>query len=643
MIDIICQNGQIKQISSASMPGLSLVESLTDFSKPIIAFKNANTEELYDLQQLIQGPVQLKPITSDDPEYMEILRHDCEHVLAQAVLELFPHAQVAVGATMNNGFGYDFYTEQPFTTENLQEIENRMHEILKRKDNIIREVWGFDEATEYFTSRNDIIKLQILDTLESKGFQSVTIYRQGDFLDLCTGPHGTSIANLPPYFKLTKLSAAQWSGNKELPIQRIGGVLFSTKEELETYLQKIEEAKNRDHRKLAMQMDLYHIEEHSPGLPFWHPRGWIVVSLLKDYIRSLLKDQHYMEVNTPGLINAQLWKQSGHWDVFRQNMFCVHQDDQNENQEYALKPMSCPAHIEIFKSHFLGGVKSYNMLPLRISEFGEVYRNEATGALQGLKRVRKLTQDDGHIFCTPDQITDEIVAYCALFKKVYEGFGFTKYKVDLSTRPEKKIGDDALWDKAEEALATGARKSGLDFHISAGEGAFYGPKLDFHISDSLDRQWQCCTVQLDYVLPQKLGAEYVDSDGVRKTPVMIHRAILGSIERFMAVLLESTNGYLPFWLAPVQIVIASMNDSVLPYCQKILKDLPNLRIILDDSNEKLGYKIRSWTQQRAIYMMIIGKKEQDEYTITMRNIQTGENITLSYNECIKMINEENKF
>ena len=618
---------QSKSYGPMPIMGTEIAKDIEDICGTVIAFKNVNnSEEFFDLQASISGPINIEPVIISDSDFLHILRHDCEHVLAQAVQELYPNAKLSVGAQTPNGFGYDFLTDTPFTPDDMEKIEIRMHEIVDRKQEILREVWAADDAIDFFKEKGELIKAELIGMFKKKGISSMTIYRQGEWLDLCAGPHSNNTGMMGHAFKLNKLSGAQWTSNRGtdneeiIPLQRIGGTLWLTQEQLDSYLTKLEEAKNRDNRKLGAQMDLFHIEEHSPGMIFWHPRGWYIFDRLKQLMRPLLLKQGYQEVNTPGVLSAELWKKSGHWDTFRENMFCVHSED----KEYAIKPMSCPAHIEIFKSGFMGGVKSYNDLPLRIAEFGEVYRNEATGGLQGLKRVRRLTQDDGHIFCTPEQIGDEIIRYCQLFKAVYDMFGF-EYSVDLSTRPDTRLGTDDIWDKAEEALGAGAKLAGLDYKIAHGEGAFYGPKLDFHITDSLDRQWQCCTVQLDFILAQRLGATYIDTKGNKQHPVMIHRAVFGSLERFIAILIEHFNGYLPLWLAPIKVVFIPMHEDAKELCNKLMSEISTdmQGFIMDDRNESLNYKIRDWTQSRAIKLAIIGRKELESDTVTLRDVQTG--------------------
>lgn len=642
--NIECNKVESKSYGPTPVMGTKIANDIKDICSEVIAFRNVeNLDELFDLQQSIAGPITIEPVTKCDLEYLKIRRHDCEHVLAQAVQELYPDAKLSVGADTPNGFGYDFFVSKPFHPEDLERIEKRMHEIIDRDEQIVREVWSADDAIDFFKNKDEDIKAELIEMFEKRGITSLSIYRQGDWLDLCGGPHGSNTKAIGHAFKLNKLSGAQWiknrgENNEEIvQLQRIGGVWWPTQEQLDKHLSNLEEAKNRDHRKLGMQMDLFHIEEHSPGMIFWHPRGWYIFDRLKQLIRPLLLEQGYQEVNTPGVLSAELWKKSGHWDTFRENMFCVHDED----KEYAIKPMSCPAHIEIFKSHFMGGVKSYNDLPLRIAEFGEVYRNEATGALQGLKRVRRLTQDDGHIFCTPDHIGDEIIRYCQLFKKVYDLFGFN-YSVDLSTRPENRLGEETVWDRAEDALGAGAKLAGLQYKIAEGEGAFYGPKLDFHITDSLDRQWQCCTVQLDFILAERLGATYIDTEGQKQHPVMIHRAVFGSLERFIAILLEHFNGYLPLWLAPVKCVFIPMHESVHGVCKDMMREIQHdlQGLILDDRNESLGYKIREWTQQRAVKLVVFGKKELEAGTVTIRDVATGESKTMSRDDFVKEMRYE---
>ena len=638
MIKVIVNDIE-KIYATTAVLGEQLIKDMShdlDIHDRIIALKNIDTNELIDLQKLIHGPANITTITIKDKEYLEILRHDCEHVLAQAVQELFPQVKLSVGAEFANGFGYDFYTNQPFTWEDIQKIEQRMHEIVDRHLVITRAILGYEEAIELFEEKDEFIKVKLLQSLKEHHAQ-FSVYTQDNFTDLCRGPHGNNTKDIGHAFKLLKLSGIQ---NDSIPedkyIQRITGTLWLTQADLDKYLHNIEEAQKRDHRKLAIEMDLYHTEEHTPGMIFWHPNGWYIVETLKRLIRSRILKQGYLEVNTPCVINAQLWKASGHWDVYKENMFCLEAD----NKTFALKPMSCPAHIAIFNSHFLGGVKSYHDLPLRIAEFGIVHRNEDTGGIQGLKRARCFTQDDGHIFCTLEQVEHEIELYCALFKDIYnEVFGF-KYTVDLSLRPEKRLGDDATWDKAESSLANGAHKAGMHFTRQPGEGAFYGPKLDFHVLDCMERKWQCCTVQLDMLLPERLEATYIDHEGKRCTPVMIHRAVLGSIERFIAVLLEHYNGYLPFWLAPIKIVFIPLSDSAKTLCRKLASQLSEHMqgvIIDDDSKHTVGVKLHHWKKSRASKLIVVGDREVkgDYLTIQEGDCENSDKIQMPIHEAMQ--------
>lgn len=636
MIKVIVNNIE-KIYSTTAVLGEHLAKDIAHdlrIKDRIIALKNTDTNELIDLQKLIHGPANITTITIKDKEYLEILRHDCEHIMAQAVQELFPQIKLSVGAEFTNGFGYDFFTNKPFTWEDVQAIEQRMHEIVDSNFPIIREIWGYEESIEFFDERDEFGKVKLLKSLKDQHAQ-FSVYKQSNFTDLCRGPHGNNTKDIGHAFKLLKLSGIQ-SDNIPLDkqMQRITGTLWLTQEDLDKYLTNIEEAQKRDHRKLAVEMDLYHTEEHTPGMIFWHPNGWYIVETLKRLIRSRIRQQGYLEVNTPCVINAQLWKASGHWDVYKENMFCLEAD----NKTFALKPMSCPAHIAIFNSHFLGGVKSYHDLPLRIAEFGMVHRNEDTGGIQGLKRARCFTQDDGHIFCTLEQVEHEIELYCSLFKNIYSDvFGF-KYTVDLSLRPEKRLGDDATWDIAETSLSNGATKADMTFTRQPGEGAFYGPKLDFHVLDCMERKWQCCTVQLDMLLPERLEAKYIDNEGKRRTPVMIHRAVFGSIERFTAILLEHYNGYLPFWLSPIKVVFIPLSESAKSLCSKLALQLSeHMQGVVVDSDDKrtVGVKLHNWKKSRASKLIVVGDREVKGDYLTIQESTSDNKEQMNTNDAIK--------
>lgn len=633
MINILIST-EDKVYKSMTAIGEQIIEEL-QLSEDIIAFKNIDTNEVIDLRKLIHGPVNLKPITTADPEYLDILRHDCEHVLAEAVQELFPTTKVSVGATFHNGFGYDFFrpNNESFTWEDVEAIEKTMQKIIQRQESITRSVLSYDDAIDLFTQKDEHLKVELIKTLKQK-YDQFSVYTQGKFTDLCRGPHGKNTKNIGLHFKLMKISGVQLQNGTKL--QRIVGTLWLTKDALDQYLHNLEEEHKRDHRTLNEQMDLYHVESHTPGMIFWHPNGWNIVETLKQLIRTRIKKQNYVEVNTPCVINAQLWQKSGHWDVYKDNMFCLQADEKT----FALKPMSCPAHIAIFNSTFMHGVKSYQDLPLRIAEFGMVHRNEETGGVHGLKRARCFTQDDGHIFCTLEHIEHEIELYGELFKEIYDLFGF-KYEVELSTRPEKRLGEDSVWDVAEAALAQGAKKAKLNYKVQPGEGAFYGPKLDFHIVDAMQRRWQCCTVQLDFILPERLEAKYVGQDGKRHTCVMIHRAVFGSIERFLAMLLEHTNGFLPFWLAPVKIVFVPINQQAQELCEKLHAELSGQMygVILDDSNKRPGPKKYYWQARKALKIVFVGEKELASGILTIENTETAKQEQMKIDDFMKQMIE----
>jgi threonyl-tRNA synthetase len=568
-----------------------------------------------DLSSVWPSNAQVYFIKKSSAPGLHILRHTAAHILAQAVKELYPETQIAMGPVIENGFYYDFYRDIPFQEQDLSRIEARMQEISDRQLPIYRKIYTRQEAIDLFRNRSEPFKVDIVQKIPDDS--EISIYEQGDFLDLCKGPHLPSTDKLGKAFKLTKISGAYWLGDaKNKQLQRIYGTAWADEASLESYLARVQEAKKRDHRLLGEQMDLFHCQEEAPGSVFWHPNGWTLYRAIQDYIRFRLNQCQYKEVNTPQLINQTLWKASGHWDKFKENMFCVHQND----EIYALKPMNCPCHVQIFNKKLY----SYRDLPLRLSEFGSCMRNEPSGARAGLMRLRSFVQDDAHIFCAPEQLVDETVQFCQLLFSVYKDFGFDDVTVRLSTRPEVRLGDDDLWDHAEACLEQAAKKAGLLYKIFPGEGAFYGPKLEFVLKDSLDRQWQCGTLQVDFILPRRLKAFYIETDGQKHHPIMIHRAILGSMERFIGVLLEHTGGHLPFWLAPVQGVILSISEKTHAYGQKIHELLKNFRISIDARNEKIGYKIREHTLRKVPFLLIVGEKEEKENAVMVRSKQGQE-------------------
>ncbi len=563
-----------------------------------------------DTSHLIASDTALAIITDKDPDGLEVIRHSTAHLLAYAVKELFPEAQVTIGPVIENGFYYDFSYKRPFTPDDLQAIEKRMGELAKKDEPVVRRVLPRDEAVSHFKAMGEHYKAEIIGSIPAG--QEVSLYREGGFEDLCRGPHVPSTGKLK-HFKLMKVAGAYWRGdsNNEM-LQRIYGTAWATKDELQQYLTMLEEAEKRDHRKLGRELDLFHVDDHAPGVVFWHPKGWTVWQQVEQYMRRVYQDNGYQEVKGPQILDKTLWEKTGHWDKYRENMFTT----ESEKRDYALKPMNCPGHILIYKQ----GIKSYRDLPLRLGEFGQCHRNEPSGGLHGIMRVRGFTQDDGHIFCTEDQILEECNAFTALLQKVYADFGFTDILYKVATRPEKRIGADELWDKAEHALMESLRNSGCEFIISPGDGAFYGPKIEYTLKDALGRQWQCGTIQVDFSLPQRLEAEFVAESGERKTPVMLHRAILGSLERFIGILIEQHAGALPAWLAPTQVTVLNITDSQADYARNVAKTLQKqgLRCELDLRNEKITYKIRAHSLQKVPYILVVGDKEMATDCVAVR-------------------------
>ncbi|WP_293225370.1 threonine--tRNA ligase [Ottowia sp.] len=566
--------------------------------------------KLVDTSYAITSDAPLTIVTARDADGLEMIRHSSAHLLAYAVKELFPDAQVTIGPVIENGFYYDFSYKRPFTPEDLAAIEKKMTELAAKDEPVVRRVLPRDEAVAYFKGLGENYKAEIIASIPSN--EDVSLYREGAFEDLCRGPHVPSTGKLK-YFRLMKVAGAYWRGDhRNEMLQRIYGTAWATKDELAQYLHMLEEAEKRDHRKLGRELDLFHIDEHSPGTVFWHARGWAVWQEVEQYMRRVYRDNGYQEVKGPQLLDKSLWEKTGHWDKYRENMFTT----ESEKREYALKPMNCPGHILIFKQ----GVKSYRDLPLRYGEFGACHRNEPSGGLHGIMRVRAFTQDDGHIFCTEDQILAECTAYTALLQKVYADFGFTDIIYKVATRPEQRIGADAVWDKAEHALIESLKASGCDFEISPGDGAFYGPKIEYTLKDAIGRQWQCGTMQVDFSMAERLGAEYVGEDGARHTPVMLHRAIVGSLERFIGILIEQHAGALPVWLAPVQVMVTGITDAQADYVRHVAKTLRDqgLRVETDLRNEKITYKIREHSLQKLPYILVVGDKEKAAGAVAVR-------------------------
>ncbi|MFS0754644.1 threonine--tRNA ligase [Noviherbaspirillum sp. 1P10PC] len=574
--------------------------------------------KVVDTSHLIDHDAELAIITDKDPEGIDVIRHSAAHLLAYAVKELFPDAQVTIGPVIENGFYYDFSYKRPFTPEDLQAIEKKMAELAKCDEPVTRSVLPRDEAVAYFKSIGEDYKAEIIASIPAN--EDVSLYAEGKFTDLCRGPHVPSTGKLK-VFKLMKLAGAYWRGDsKNEMLQRIYGTAWGKKEDQEAYLHMLEEAEKRDHRKLGRQLDLFHFQDEAPGLIFWHPKGWTIWQQVEQYMRSVYQDNGFQEVKGPQILDRSLWEKSGHWENYKENMFTT----ESENRSYALKPMNCPGHVQIFKSN----MHSYRELPLRYGEFGQCHRNEPSGSLHGMMRVRGFTQDDGHIFCTEDQILDECVNATALLQKVYKDFGFNEIIYKVATRPEKRVGSDEAWDKAEAALIESLKRSGCEFEIAPGEGAFYGPKIEYTLKDAIGRMWQCGTIQVDFSMPVRLEAEYVAEDNTRKVPVMLHRAILGSLERFIGMLIENHAGALPLWLAPVQVVVLNISDAQADYAREVTQALKKqgFRVNSDLRNEKITYKIREHSVQKLPYIIVVGDKERDSNTVAVRargNVDLG--------------------
>ncbi|WP_296494990.1 threonine--tRNA ligase, partial [Rhodoferax sp.] len=566
--------------------------------------------QVVDTSFVIDKDSSLAIVTAKDADGLEVIRHSTAHLLAYAVKEIFPTAQVTIGPVIENGFFYDFSFERPFTLDDLAVIEKRMTALAAKDEPVLRRVLPRDEAVAYFKGLGEHYKAEIIASIPPG--EDVSLYREGTFEDLCRGPHVPSTGKLK-HFKLMKVAGAYWRGDhRNEMLQRIYGTAWATKEDLQQHLTMLEEAEKRDHRKLGRELDLFHVDDHAPGMVFWHPKGWAIWQAVEQYMRQVYRDNGYQEVKGPQLLDKGLWEKTGHWDKYRDNMFTT----ESEKRDYALKPMNCPGHILIFKQ----GLKSYRDLPLRYGEFGQCHRNEATGGLHGIMRVRGFTQDDGHIFCTEDQILAECVAYTTLLQKVYADFGFKNIIYKIATRPEQRIGSDEIWDKAEHALIESLRASGCEFELSPGEGAFYGPKVEYTLKDAIGRHWQCGTIQVDFSMPERLDADYVGEDSARHRPVMLHRAIVGSLERFIGILIEETAGALPTWLAPVQVKVLNITDAQAEYARNVVKTLQNqgFRVEADLRNEKITYKIREHSMQKVPYLIVIGDKEMASGAVAVR-------------------------
>ena len=590
--------------------------------------------KLVDLSHVIDGDAAVAIITARDPEGLEIIRHSTAHLMAQAVKELFPEAQVTIGPAIENGFYYDFSYTRAFTPEDLKAIEARMDELVKKNIPIVREEMPREEAIDFFKALGEHYKAEIISSIPAG--EVISLYRQGDFVDLCRGPHVPSTGCLKVHH-LMKVAGAYWRGDsKNEMLQRIYGTAWATKDEQKAYLEMLAEAEKRDHRRLGRELDLFHLQDEAPGMVFWHAKGWALWQVIEQFMRRVYQDNGYEEVKAPQLLDRSLWERSGHWAMYRDNMFTT----ESENRYYALKPMNCPGHIQIFNSK----LRSYRDLPLRIGEFGQCHRNESSGSLHGLMRVRGFTQDDGHIFCTEDQILAECEAFTALVQKVYKTFGFTDIAYKVATRPAMRIGEDAVWDKAEHALMASLDALGIKYEVLVGEGAFYGPKIEYHLKDCLGRSWQCGTVQVDFQMPGRLGAEYVAEDNSRKIPVMLHRAILGSLERWIGMLIEEFAGAFPVWLAPIQCAVTSITDNQGAYAKDVAAKLhaAGLRVQTDLRSEKINYKIRELSLQKLPYILVVGEKEAQTGTVSVR-ARGGENLgVMSLDAFIERISTENR-
>ncbi len=609
--------------------GLSIAEQISkSLSKEAIAI--SINGEINDLSRKVEKNSRIKILKRNDEEALSLIRHDCAHVMAEAVQNLFPGTQVTIGPAIENGFYYDFSKEVPFTTEDLPKIENKMHEIINQNEQFTREVWSREEAIKYFSKKGEKYKAELISDLSDD--ETISIYKQGNWLDLCRGPHMPSTKHVGKAFKLMKVAGAYWRGDSNnTMLTRIYGTAWRNENELSQYLEQLEEAEKRDHRKLGKEMDLFHFQEEAPGAVFWHAKGWKLFQSLINYMRKRQDQSGYVETNTPDLLDKSLWETSGHWEKFGESMFTT---EAKEERVFAIKPMNCPGAVELYKQ----GLKSYRDLPLRMAEFGKVHRYEPSGALHGLMRVRAFTQDDAHIFCTEEQITNESKKVCDLILSIYKDFGFTDVRIKYSDRPEKRVGDDKIWDKAEAALKDAMEATKLDYTFNPGEGAFYGPKLEFVLRDAIGRDWQCGTLQVDLNLPGRLGATYVNENGQKKVPVMLHRALFGSLERFAGILIEHYAGHLPFWLSPSQVVIATITSDTDEYAKEVKGSLEQLGINseVDIRNEKIGYKIREHSNSKIPIILIVGKKESQDKTVSVRRIGKNDNEVINLEE-IKLI------
>ena len=633
-IIITFPDGNKKEVDKG-INGLELASQISkSLAKESVAIKINN--EIKDISLPINSDASVAILKRDSEEALELIRHDCAHVMAEAVQELFPGTQVTIGPAIENGFYYDFARDEPFTVADLPKIEKKMHDIIQRNKNFIREVWSKEESIKYFKDKGEDYKVELINDLPDN--EEISIYKQGDWLDLCRGPHMVSTKQIGKAFKLMKVAGAYWRGDSSnAMLTRIYGTAWATEKDLEQHLLQIEEAEKRDHRKLGREMDLFHFQEEAPGAVFWHPKGWTLFQSLINYMRNRQDKAGYVETNTPDMMDKSLWETSGHWDKFSDMMF---RTEAKDDKIYAIKPMNCPGAVEIFKQ----GLKSYRDLPFLLSEFGKVHRYEPSGALHGLMRVRAFTQDDAHIFCTEDQITQESKTVCDLILSIYKDFGFDNVRIKFSDRPEKRVGDDAIWDKAEAALMQAMEATGLEYTLNPGEGAFYGPKLEFVLRDAIGRDWQCGTLQVDLNLPGRLGATYIGEDGNKKIPVMLHRALFGSLERFTGILIEHYAGHLPFWLSPLQTVVATITSDTDEYAYEVQKALVSkgIRAEIDTRNEKIGYKIREHSNSKVPAIIAVGKKEAQDKTVSVRRIGSSETKTFKLEDIVTSLSKEAK-
>ncbi|MBB42760.1 MAG: threonine--tRNA ligase [Rhodospirillaceae bacterium] len=634
-ISISLPDGSVRNFD-CPINGLELAEGIgRGLAKAALAI--VVNGEVLDLLRNIEHDADVKIITRKDNEVLELLRHDAAHIMAQAVQELYPGTQVTIGPPIENGFYYDFSRKEHFNPDDLQKIEARMAEIIKLDVPFTREIWTRDEAIKTFTDMGENYKVELINGLSKD--EEISIYRQGNWFDLCRGPHLPSTGHVGKGFKLLKLAGAYWRGDsKNAMLQRIYGTAWRDEKELNSYLFQLDEAEKRDHRRLGKEMDLFHFQEEAVGAAFWHPKGWTLYRVVESYMRRRLETAGYAEVKTPTLYDRILWENSGHWEKFREHMFTVETDD---NRTLAVKPMNCPGHVQIFRQ----GIKSYRELPIRMAEFGSCHRYEPSGALHGLMRVRAFTQDDAHIFCTDDQITSETLLFCDLLRSIYKDFGFSEVNVKFSDRPSVRAGSDTVWDRAETALLDAVKEASLEYTLNPGDGAFYGPKLEFILRDAIGRDWQCGTLQVDFVLPDRLGAEYIAEDGRKRRPVMLHRAILGSFERFIGILIENYAGRLPFWLSPIQVTVCTITDAADKYAFEVYKTLCNsgIRSELDTRNEKINYKVREHSNAKVPALFVVGAQEVEKRSVAVRRLGGKAQETLALDEAVDRLKKEALF